>query len=677
MSHRLTVLASIGLAIPAVLGACVAASGEPTGESSSAITCSPTLPPGTPCTEGVDSGVKPLVDEITVTSTTTSATFTYLTPRAPAVTVLKVSGGGGLTQTFTDTSAASWHTFQVGQLSPGTTYQYTITVGGYLGSSGTLVTQWAPSAALATKLQILGQLPATQQKVAGFAFFKNVPSQVGANGTLAAGGPSMSVGVVLPDGLFYGQGYGTVAGAEPTPATVYNIASDTKLFTAAAMLHLLEHTNVATLDTPVSTFYGPIATVTIPPGGLPAGCSQVPCSSAITIRELLTHTSGLPNYGTAYPAGANTQHPSRQDFDTMVGATTLEFYPGMNRDYSGVGLSVAGRLIEILGNDNYAHYVQTQLLQPIGMSSSVFDPSTLPAGSIAPNFSQQPDGSFRANGPTTDPDNALWPVGHLFTSVADMAKFIRMELWETQGAPSYPLTTADLRASQYDLMPWRIPTPAASDPCKDALANPDGSNSRCGHGFFAGQECGAGWWYGGQPSEYAAQGPAYLGHFVQHSGSSNGYNSEARVAADVGVGTLVLGATDANAPNSGYTGNTADTLLQDVAQAMTSPPQWTSQPLPAALEGLIAMLDNASTGAASIDATAVGNVFSASYVQSHPTVITSMQQLEAQLGSCSSFTVSHVESSTSATVTLQCTGGSARRAITTTSTAPYRITGMQ
>jgi hypothetical protein len=239
---------------------------------------------------------------------------------------------------------------------------------------------WAPSSALLARLQVLGQLPTTETTIANAAYFKDVPF-----------GPAMSVALALADGPFYTQGFGNACtfvqgvgnacAGEPSADTAYYIASSTKVFTAAAMLRLFELYPSVHLDDLVSSHYSPL-TVQHPPPPVPGGSPSCPLVP-MTLRHLITHASGLPNVGgNAYPGGMDIGEPTRDQFDQMAAAVPLEFYPGCNRDYSGVGIAVAGRVIEKVANETYAQFMSSQLLAPLGMTRSLIDPATLPSGTF-------------------------------------------------------------------------------------------------------------------------------------------------------------------------------------------------------------------------------------------------------------------------------------------------------
>jgi hypothetical protein len=260
---------------------------------------------------------------------------------------------------------------------------------------------------------------------------------------------------------------------------------------------------------------------------------------------------------------------------------------------------------------------------------------------------------------------ALAPAGHLITTAGDISRFLAMEL----SAPiaNAPLTPADVTLSLHELLP-NLQAPAASDP---RTVSPCSSGTY----FIACQECGAAWWYGNQSVPLGPHGDSTLGSWVQMSGGGAGYGSMMRVAPDAGVATAVLSTANPDGssnPHNNYNGQAITALTYDAANALNNPAvPWTSQPLPTALEGFMALLNNGVTSTTALQ------TFSQTFVNLNPSLVTSLQNLSSSLGTCSSFTVQRINSKSSATVTLQCAYGSLPMTFTSTSAAPYLVTNFK
>ena len=145
-----------------------------------------------------------------------------------------------------------------------------------------------------------------------------------------------------------------------TADTVFRLGSITKQFTAASILQLVEAGKLS-VDDKVSKYY-----------------AKAPASwSAITIKHLLTHRSGIPSY-TGLPNFFETQAASDKTPDEIVQLTAsmpLEFEPGTKYAYDNTGYVLLGYIIEKVSGQSYAAYLQDHIFGPLGMKHSGFDTS--------------------------------------------------------------------------------------------------------------------------------------------------------------------------------------------------------------------------------------------------------------------------------------------------------------
>ena len=142
-----------------------------------------------------------------------------------------------------------------------------------------------------------------------------------------------------------------------TPATKFRLGSITKQFTAASIL-LLEERGKLNIDDPIKKYLT----------DAPAAWDR------ITIHNLLTHTSGIPNF-TSLP-----DYPRLQPFDSPVAKTIatfrdkpLDFQAGEKMSYSNSGYLVLGHLIETLSGGSYEKFVTDNIFTPLGMKDSGYD----------------------------------------------------------------------------------------------------------------------------------------------------------------------------------------------------------------------------------------------------------------------------------------------------------------
>jgi CubicO group peptidase (beta-lactamase class C family) len=165
-----------------------------------------------------------------------------------------------------------------------------------------------------------------------------------------------TIAIVRDGAVVFTRGYGMRDPARSLPAdehTRYEIGSITKQFTAAAILQLNEARKID-LDAPVATY--------IP---------SAPHAGEVTVRELLSHTSGLADY---------TDVPT---FDTLaatpatfvrvmsqISGKPLGFTPGTAFAYSNTNYLILGRIVELVSGQTWETYVQQHLFVPAGMRES-------------------------------------------------------------------------------------------------------------------------------------------------------------------------------------------------------------------------------------------------------------------------------------------------------------------
>jgi D-alanyl-D-alanine carboxypeptidase len=170
--------------------------------------------------------------------------------------------------------------------------------------------------------------------------------------------PGMTVALAKNGTMLYAQAYGdsdlaTKSAAQPS--TIFEIGSITKQFTAALIMKLQEQGELHVDDS---------IQVYLPEYSFP---------SAITLRMLLNHTSGLANYTsfTQYPGWA-TNGASEQTVLSVVSKTPLLFPPGTQWSYSNSNYFALGTIIEKLTGQSYAANLEQYIFQPLGLTSTYF-----------------------------------------------------------------------------------------------------------------------------------------------------------------------------------------------------------------------------------------------------------------------------------------------------------------
>ena len=173
------------------------------------------------------------------------------------------------------------------------------------------------------------------------------------------GVPSASIAVVQQGKLVYTHAYGnarlTTDSSPAIPATPdmrYSIGSISKQFTAAAILMLQEQGKLS-IDDPVGKY--------IP--GLTRG-------NEVTIREILSHTSGYQDYWPEDYVMTTMLGPetAQQIIDTWA-RKPLDFEPGTQWQYSNTNFVIAGRIVEVVSGKNYWDFLTEHIFRPLHMNS--------------------------------------------------------------------------------------------------------------------------------------------------------------------------------------------------------------------------------------------------------------------------------------------------------------------
>jgi len=169
------------------------------------------------------------------------------------------------------------------------------------------------------------------------------------------GVPSASIAVVKGGKLVYTQAYGKARLDPPTPATPqmrYSIGSISKQFTAAAIL-LLQEQGKLSVDDPVSKY--------VP--GLTRG-------DEVTIREILSHTSGYQDYWPEDYVMTPMLKPetAQQILDTWA-KKPLDFDPGTKWQYSNTNYVIAGQIVEKVSGERLMEFLTEHIFRPLGMHS--------------------------------------------------------------------------------------------------------------------------------------------------------------------------------------------------------------------------------------------------------------------------------------------------------------------
>jgi len=229
-------------------------------------------------------------------------------------------------------------------------------------------------------------------------------------------------------------GYEDLAAKSPMrPDSLFWIASQSKPITATVLMMLVDEGKVR-VDDPVEKylpeFHGQMVIAEQDAGHV----LLKPPAHPITVREVLSHTSGLPFSSPLEQLTLDALPLSvRLKSHAML---PLQFEPGTRYEYSNAGINTAGRIIEVVSGMPYEDFLQQRLFGPLGMKDTTFWPNAEQVARLAKSYGPNQDrtglvevpiGQLRY--PLDDRVNRFpMPAGGLFSTAADLARFCRMIL---------------------------------------------------------------------------------------------------------------------------------------------------------------------------------------------------------------------------------------------------------
>jgi CubicO group peptidase (beta-lactamase class C family) len=305
--------------------------------------------------------------------------------------------------------------------------------------------------------------------------------------------------------------------------TVFRIASMTKSFTAMSIMRLRDEGKLS-LDEPAEKYVPELAGLKYPTTDSPK----------ITIRHLLSHAEGFPEDN---PWGDQQLARSDAELTAMLKrGIPFSNAPGVAYEYSNYGFAILGRIVTKASGVPYNTYVQTHILNPLGMRSTTLSPTSVTPNRLAHGYrwedetwkeeAQLPDGSFGA-------------MGGMLTSLSDLARYVSAFLaaWPPRdGAELGPVRRSSLREMQ---QVWRPAQPSAAKASDGSLRLNSGGYA---FGLRVSSNC-------------------LFAHIVAHSGGLPGFGTQMRWLPEYGIGIIAFG-------NRTYTGwnGPIDAALAQLAQ---------------------------------------------------------------------------------------------------------------
>ncbi|MEH3033624.1 MAG: serine hydrolase [Aeromicrobium erythreum] len=201
----------------------------------------------------------------------------------------------------------------------------------------------------------------------------------------------------------------------PPEDPVVRIGSNTKMFTAVVVLRLAEQGKID-LDRPVATYLPRV----LPRAGIR--------DDGITVRQLLQHTSGLPNYTAALPRDPfelRDAYLSPRDLVDLAGTQRSTGEPGQRWSYSNTNFVVAGLVAERVSGRPIDELVRSMIIRPLRLEHTRFPDAgdRRLGGDVAHGYAR--DAEERLRDITTMDPSWAWAAGQMTSTPGDLNRFMR------------------------------------------------------------------------------------------------------------------------------------------------------------------------------------------------------------------------------------------------------------
>ena len=176
--------------------------------------------------------------------------------------------------------------------------------------------------------------------------------------------PGIALGIIRDQDLAWFGGFGLAdldSDRKPDEHTIARVASVTKTFTTTAVLQLRDEGKLH-LNDPLVKHIPEFASVKV-------GFGTV---EDVTLRRLLTHHSGLVTESPT-PGWDALQFPTREEILGHLKETEIVIPQDSGWKYSNLAFALLGEVVHRVSGEPYTEYVRTQIFEPLGLSSSVFD----------------------------------------------------------------------------------------------------------------------------------------------------------------------------------------------------------------------------------------------------------------------------------------------------------------
>jgi D-alanyl-D-alanine carboxypeptidase len=231
--------------------------------------------------------------------------------------------------------------------------------------------------------------------------------------------PGASVAIVSPKGTWFGvSGLANLeTGTAVVPEDRFQIGSITKTFVATTVLQLAEEGKLS-LDDTLDDW-------------LPSAVTDsIPNHERITIRQLLSHTSGVADYLDALFLQAQTNPAvflrdwQPEELIALTEGQTPDFEPGESWQYSNTNYILLGAIVEAATNSNVASEIRSRIIEPLELDDTFFaQEEEIPGGFV--NGYWDFDGDGELNDVTGANMSWAWTTGAMVSNPQDLVSFIK------------------------------------------------------------------------------------------------------------------------------------------------------------------------------------------------------------------------------------------------------------
>jgi len=227
--------------------------------------------------------------------------------------------------------------------------------------------------------------------------------------------PGISVAIVTDQEILWSKGYGMAdleKEAPSSPNTIYSICSISKLFTSVAIMQLRDARKLRLED---------LVADHLPWFNLK---QQYPETGPITIRSLLTHSSGLPRESDyPYWTGPDFPFPSPKQVKAKLGTQKTLYSPSTYFQYSNLGLTLLGEIVAEVSGMPYQQYIEENILKPLRLADTRTKlPESLWRGKLATGYTAKKRDGTRSMLPLFQAEGIAAAAGFSST-VEDLARF--------------------------------------------------------------------------------------------------------------------------------------------------------------------------------------------------------------------------------------------------------------